>query len=59
AHATATTDLPTGFSLREAVRQYEITLIDAAIQQTGSKRKAAERLGVDIATVVRKRKRLA
>ncbi|MDR2678116.1 MAG: sigma 54-interacting transcriptional regulator [Zoogloeaceae bacterium] len=54
AHATATTDLPTGFSLREAVRQYEITLIDAAIQQTGSKRKAAELLGVDIATVVRK-----
>ncbi|MDR2366082.1 MAG: sigma 54-interacting transcriptional regulator [Zoogloeaceae bacterium] len=47
---------PAGFSLREAVRNYESALIDAAIQKTGSKRKAAELLGVDIATVVRKSK---
>jgi transcriptional regulator with PAS, ATPase and Fis domain len=45
---------PPGFSLREAVKNYESTLIEAAIQKTGSKRKAAELLGVDIATVVRK-----
>jgi transcriptional regulator with PAS, ATPase and Fis domain len=43
-----------GFSLREAVKSYESSLISAAIQKTGSKRKAAELLGVDIATVVRK-----
>jgi transcriptional regulator with PAS, ATPase and Fis domain len=49
-------DLPAGLNLREAVRNYESTLIDAAIQKTGSKRKAAELLGVDIATVVRKSK---
>ncbi len=42
------------FDLRVAVRQYEAQLIDAAIRRTGSKRKAAELLGVDIATIVRK-----
>jgi PAS domain S-box-containing protein len=47
-------DFPAGFSLREAVRSYESSLIDAAIRKSGSKRKAAELLGVDIATVVRK-----
>lgn len=41
-------------NLREAVRNYESAMIEAAIQKTGSKRKAAELLGVDIATVVRK-----
>ncbi|MDR3221583.1 MAG: sigma 54-interacting transcriptional regulator [Candidatus Accumulibacter sp.] len=46
--------LAAGFSLREAVRSYESSLIDAAIQKSGSKRKAAELLGVDIATIVRK-----
>ncbi|MDR1646698.1 MAG: sigma 54-interacting transcriptional regulator [Zoogloeaceae bacterium] len=52
----AAADFPAGFSLREAVRQYETTLIEAAIRQTGSKRRAAELLGVDSATVVRKSK---
>ncbi|MDR1887886.1 MAG: sigma 54-interacting transcriptional regulator [Zoogloeaceae bacterium] len=47
---------PADFTLREAVKHYESSLIDAAIQKTGSKRKAAELLGVDIATVVRKSK---
>jgi len=40
--------------LRISVRRYESGLIRDAITQTGSKRKAAELLGVDIATVVRK-----
>jgi transcriptional regulator with PAS, ATPase and Fis domain len=48
------TDFSAGFSLREAVKHYESSLIDAAIRKSGSKRKAAELLGVDIATVVRK-----
>jgi transcriptional regulator with PAS, ATPase and Fis domain len=47
-------DFPAGFSLRETVKHYESSLIDAAIQKTGSKRKAADLLGVDIATIVRK-----
>jgi len=50
------TDFANGFDLREAVKSYESTLIEAAIQKTGSKRKAAELLNVDIATVVRKSK---
>lgn len=49
-------DFATGFDLREAVKSYESTLIEIAIQKTGSKRKAAELLSVDIATVVRKSK---
>ncbi|GHU07616.1 hypothetical protein FACS189497_07870 [Betaproteobacteria bacterium] len=52
--ASADTSVPAGFNLREAVKNYESTLIEAAIRKTGSKRKAAEFLGVDIATVVRK-----
>jgi DNA-binding NtrC family response regulator len=43
-----------GEPLRHAVKRYEERLIRDAIAQTGSKRKAAELLGVDIATVVRK-----
>jgi transcriptional regulator with PAS, ATPase and Fis domain len=46
--------LAAGEPLRRAVRRYEERLIREAIAQTGSKRKAAELLGVDIATVVRK-----
>jgi len=43
-----------GFDLREVVREYEVWLIEQTIQRAGSKRKAAELLGVDIATIVRK-----
>lgn len=46
----------TGFDLRDVVRHYESRLIEAAIQKTGSKRKAADLLSVDIATIVRKSK---
>jgi len=42
------------FDLKEQVRRYERTLIEKAIKQHGSKRKAARALGVDIGTVVRK-----
>lgn len=49
-------EFPSGFDLREAVRKYESHLIQAAIRRTGSKRKAADLLCVDIATVVRKSK---
>ncbi|OGA74931.1 MAG: hypothetical protein A3G81_18995 [Betaproteobacteria bacterium RIFCSPLOWO2_12_FULL_65_14] len=49
-------DFTTPFDLKAAVRQYESRLIDATIQRTGRKRKAADFLGVDIATVVRKSK---
>ncbi|MCB1431963.1 MAG: sigma 54-interacting transcriptional regulator [Alphaproteobacteria bacterium] len=40
--------------LKSQVRAYERRLIDAAIGKLGSKRKAAEALGVDIGTIVRK-----
>jgi transcriptional regulator with PAS, ATPase and Fis domain len=40
--------------LREAVRRFEARVIRETIQRAGSKRKAAELLGVDIATIVRK-----
>jgi transcriptional regulator with PAS, ATPase and Fis domain len=43
-----------GFDLREVVREYEGWLIEQTILRAGSKRKAAELLGVDIATIVRK-----
>lgn len=43
-----------GASLKEAVRQFEQRVIEDAVRRTGSKRKAAEELGVDIATIVRK-----
>lgn len=42
------------FDLRTEVRRYERTLIDKAIRFHGSKRKAANALGVDIGTIVRK-----
>jgi len=55
-------DAPTGtgplgaepFDLRSEVRRYERRLIDKAIRLHGSKRKAANALGVDIGTIVRK-----
>ncbi len=40
--------------LREAVRRFEARVIQETIKRAGSKRKAAELLGVDIATIVRK-----
>jgi transcriptional regulator with PAS, ATPase and Fis domain len=43
-------------SLKEEVRKYEMMLLREALKETGSKRKVAEILGVDIATVVRKTK---
>ncbi len=44
--------------LREAVRRFEARVIRETIKRAGSKRKAAELLGVDIATVVRKSRSL-
>jgi len=43
-------DLP----LKQQVREYELGIIQRAISQFGSKRKAAQALGVDIGTIVRK-----
>ena len=40
--------------LRETVRRVEARVIQETIKRAGSKRKAAELLGVDIATIVRK-----
>ena len=40
--------------LKDVVRRYESHVVEDAIRRTGSKRKAAELLGVDIATIVRK-----
>jgi transcriptional regulator with PAS, ATPase and Fis domain len=51
---------PRGFpniSLKDEVRAYETQLIGEAIKLLGSKRKAAQALGVDIGTVVRKTQR--
>lgn len=44
--------------LREAVRRFEARVIRETIKRAGSKRKAAELLGVDIATIVRKSRSL-
>ena len=41
-------------SLRERVRQLERQAIAAAIARHGSKREAARRLGIDVATLIRK-----
>jgi len=46
--------LDDGGNLKARVRAYERQLIEAAIGKLGSKRKAAEALGVDIGTIVRK-----
>lgn len=54
--SAATVGIKAGQSLKEAVRQYETGVILKAIEQHGSKRKAALALGVDIATIVRKTK---
>lgn len=43
-----------GGSLKEAVRDFESRMVRDTIRRAGSKRKAAELLGVDIATIVRK-----
>ncbi len=45
--------LPQG-PLKDVVRRYESRVVQDAIRLTGSKRKAADLLGVDIATIVRK-----
>lgn len=43
-----------GQSLRDAVSEYELRIIEDAIRVHGSKRKAAAALGVDIGTISRK-----
>jgi transcriptional regulator with PAS, ATPase and Fis domain len=47
---------PEASSLKSMVQRYEATLIAAAINRYGSKRKAAAMLQTDIATIVRKSK---
>ena len=46
-----------GKSLRDAVSEYELRIIEDAIRVHGSKRKAAVALGVDIGTISRKTRR--
>tara|TARA_B100001939_G_scaffold333622_1_gene333775 strand:- start:4471 stop:5202 length:732 start_codon:yes stop_codon:yes gene_type:complete len=41
-------------NLKDLVRHFELTVIEKAIELHGSKRKAAQALGVDVATIVRK-----
>ncbi len=53
---TITGALKNGLLLKEAVREFETGVILQAIEKYGSKRKAAQALGVDIATIVRKTK---
>lgn len=48
------TPLAESLSLREMVRSFERQVIEAAVRGTGSKRKAAQLLNVDIGTIVRK-----
>jgi len=43
-----------GASLRERVRRFERRVIAEAVARHGSKREAARRLGIDIATLIRK-----
>jgi transcriptional regulator with PAS, ATPase and Fis domain len=53
-HAAQPGRLDDGGTLKSRVRAYERQLIEAAIGRLGSKSKAAEALGVDIGTIVRK-----
>ena len=53
-HAAQPGYLDDGGTLKSRVRAYERQIIEAAIGRLGSKRKAAEALGVDIGTIVRK-----
>ena len=48
---------PDGVSLKEAVALYEAKLIAAAISSTGGTTEAASRLGIDVSTLIRKRRR--
>lgn len=50
--------LSVGMTLREAVSDYELRIIEDAIRVYGSKRKAAAALGVDIGTVSRKTQKM-
>lgn len=52
-HRVGASDAPRA-DLKEIVRAYERQIIARAIDRHGSKRKAAEALGVDIGTIVRK-----
>ena len=49
-----TAPVPSGKTLRDAVSEYELRIIEDAIRVHGSKRKAAAALGVDIGTISRK-----
>ncbi|KEO55436.1 sigma-54 interaction domain-containing protein [Thioclava pacifica] len=51
---TTPSPLAEGTSLRDAVSEYELRIIEEAIRVHGSKRKAAAALGVDIGTISRK-----
>ncbi|WP_172976263.1 sigma-54-dependent Fis family transcriptional regulator [Thioclava sp. JE_KL1] len=51
---SAPAPLAEGASLRDAVSEYELRIIEDAIRVHGSKRKAAAALGVDIGTISRK-----
>jgi len=53
----AATVLPEDKTLREAIAEYELRVIEEAIRVHGSKRKAAAALGIDIGTVSRKTRR--
>ncbi|MCA1973969.1 MAG: hypothetical protein LDL44_14120, partial [Caenispirillum sp.] len=52
--AGAATAAAADASLRDQVAAFEARIIEAAIREHGSKRKAAAALGVDIGTIVRK-----
>jgi transcriptional regulator with PAS, ATPase and Fis domain len=43
--------------LKQQVKEFESGIINKAIEELGTKRKAARALGVDIGTIVRKTKR--
>ena len=46
-----------GLSLKQAVAQLEIQLIEAALKNSASAAEAAQRLGIDASTLSKKRKR--
>lgn len=53
-HAPQSARMDDGGNLKSRVKAYERQIIEATIGRLGSKRKAAEALGVDIGTIVRK-----
>ena len=55
--STTLPDLSAGLKLKEMVEQYETDVLTAVLANSRSLKEAAERLGIDISTIVRKKQK--